>query len=73
VFVSPKLTGAEDFSRYQQRIPGFFFFLGITPTSTPRDQVASNHSPRFFVDESALLLGVKAMSHLAVDYLNASE
>jgi len=72
VFISPKLTGAEDFSRYQQRIPGFFFFLGITPASTPKDQVASNHSPRFFVDESALLLGVKAMSHLALDYLNAA-
>lgn len=69
VFISPKLTGAEDFSRYQQRIPGFFFFLGITPETTPRDQVASNHSPRFYVDESGLLLGARALAHLAVDYL----
>ena len=24
-------TGAEDFSRYQERVPGVFFFLGINP------------------------------------------
>ena len=34
--------------------------------------VAYNHSPRFYVDESGLLLGVRAMSHLAVDYLSGS-
>lgn len=73
VFVSPKLTGAEDFSRYQQRIPGFFFFLGITPENTPRDQVASNHSPRFYVDESALLSGVRALAHLAIDFAQETD
>jgi len=70
VFISPKLTGAEDFSRYQQKIPGFFFFLGITPADVPREQVASNHSPRFYIDESGLLLGARALAHLAIDYLS---
>lgn len=73
VFLAPKLTGAEDFSCYQQRIPGLFFFLGITPPGSPPGQVASNHSPRFRIDESGLLLGVRALCHLAWDFLAAPE
>ncbi|MCA9706117.1 MAG: amidohydrolase [Myxococcales bacterium] len=64
--------GAEDFAFYQQRIPGFFFFLGIVPEGTPGEEAASNHSPRFMADEGALRLGVRAMTHLAVDYLFAA-
>jgi amidohydrolase len=69
VFVAQKVTGYEDFSYYQQRIPGFFYFLGITPPGTAR--AAPNHSPRFCVDESGLLLGVRSLARLAVDYLGA--
>ena len=65
------LTPAEDFSRYQERIPGLFFFLGITPAGADPRTVAANHSPRFFVDEAALPLGVRALAHVAVDYLGA--
>jgi amidohydrolase len=68
VFLGQKITGYEDFSYYQQKIPGFFYFVGITPPGTARGQCAPNHSPRFFVDESALLLGVRSLAHLAVDY-----
>jgi amidohydrolase len=64
------LTPAEDFSRYQQRIPGLFFFLGITPPGTDPRSAAPNHSPRFFVDEAALPVGVRALAHVAVDYLS---
>ena len=69
VFVSQKITGYEDFSYYQQKIPGFFYFLGITPRGTDRKQSAPNHSPRFFVDESALVLGVRSLAHLTLDYM----
>ncbi len=68
VFLGQKITGYEDFSHYQMRIPGFFYFIGITPKGTPKGQSAPNHSPRFFVDESALILGVRSLAHLAVDY-----
>jgi amidohydrolase len=70
VTLTPPITPAEDFSRYQQRIPGVFFFLGITPPGTDPAEAAPNHSPRFFVDEAALPTGVRAMAHLAVDYLS---
>ncbi|MGQ0578913.1 MAG: amidohydrolase [Betaproteobacteria bacterium] len=70
VFVGQKITGCEDFACYQQKIPGFFYFVGITPRGTDRKQSAPNHSPRFFVDESALLLGVRSLAHLVIDYLD---
>ena len=71
VKLAPTLTTAEDFSRYQQRMPGLFFFLGITPPGADPTTVAANHSPRFFVDEAALPVGVRALAHAAVDYLSA--
>jgi amidohydrolase len=67
---SELITGAEDFTFFQREVPGLFFFLGITP----KDQVgkaAQNHSPWFFIDESALVTGVRAMANLAADYLHA--
>src|SRR6266581_4148588 len=69
VALGPPITAAEDFSRYQQRIR-VFFFLGITPPGTDPAKAAPNHSPRFYVDEAALPVGVRAMAHLAVDYLS---
>ena len=62
-------TTAEDFSAYQQRAPGMFFFVGVTPPGAVMDTVAANHSPRFYADEAAIPVGMKAMAHLAVDYL----
>jgi len=63
------ITGAEDFSFYQQQRPGFFFFIGGRPVDVPAAEAIPNHSPRFYVDEDALLPGVRAMTTLAVDYL----
>jgi amidohydrolase len=57
-------TGAEDFAFYQEKIPGFYFFLGVTP---PGSKPISTHSPHFMVDESALITGVRAMANLAAD------
>jgi amidohydrolase len=70
VGVAKLMTGAEDFAFYQQQIPGFFFFIGGRPGNIPADQAISNHSPLFYVDEGALVLGVEVMSQLALDYLN---
>jgi amidohydrolase len=69
VFISQKICGAEDFSFFQQKTRGFFFFLGCAPKDQDLNAVAANHSPRFFVDESGLKLGVRALASLAVNYL----
>ncbi|EKE77421.1 amidohydrolase [Gallaecimonas xiamenensis] len=64
------ITGAEDFSYFQQQVPGVFFFLGVAPEGKPLADVAPNHSPYFVVNESALENGVRALSGLALDYLS---
>jgi len=66
---APAATGAEDFSYFQQEIPGLYFFLGVIPDSVPLEEAYPNHSPYFFADEAALPLGVRALAHLAVDFL----
>jgi amidohydrolase len=62
---------AEDFSYFQQQVPGLFFFLGITPRDQDMAQAASNHSPRFFIDEPSLITGVRAMTAVTLDFLGA--
>ncbi|MFA6472559.1 MAG: amidohydrolase [Candidatus Latescibacterota bacterium] len=69
VFVTPPKTGAEDFSFYSEKIPGLFIYLGSRPKGADPKTIAQNHSPRFFVDENCIPLGIRAMSYLAVDYL----
>jgi amidohydrolase len=64
------ITGAEDFSEFQKKIPGFFFFLGVTPRDRNPETVPKNHSPLFFADEAALPVGVRSLAHLAVDWLS---
>ena len=62
-------TTSEDFALFLQRAPGFMFFLGIAPKGADPAAFEPNHSPRFFVDESALVTGVRALASLAADYL----
>ena len=68
----PKITGSEDFSFYQHVVPGFFFFLGVTPPTQDTKTAAPNHSPLFYIDEEGLPLGVRALAHAAVDWLHAN-
>lgn len=67
----PKVTGSEDFSYFQQLVPGLFFFVGVTQPDLDPAKAPANHSPRFHVDERALLLGVRALAHVACDFLEA--
>jgi amidohydrolase len=53
--------------------PPAYVFLGVNPPGTSEASSAPNHSPRFFVDESALVLGVRTMCTLAVDYLSGAD
>lgn len=67
--LAPKLSASEDFSEFSKKVPGVFFFLG---SSTPGSEktAAPNHSPKFFVDEASLAVGARAMTAMALDYLN---
>jgi amidohydrolase len=64
----PTAMGAEDFSYYQEKIPGLFFFLGgMDPKKSP-SQVAPHHTPDFYIDETGFTLGVKTFCNLVFDY-----
>jgi amidohydrolase len=65
----PYVTGAEDFAYYAQEVPGFFFFVGVTPPGQDASKAPSNHSPLFYVDEASLQLGVKSLLAVSLDYL----
>ncbi len=69
---APLVTGSEDFSVFQAKVPGIFVFLGITPRDQDWRTVAQNHSPYFFADESALPAGVRTLSSLALDFLTGA-
>src|SRR5262245_56793337 len=62
-------TIAEDFSFFAREVPGFFFFVGATPPGKDPLTAASNHSPDFFLDETALRVGTRALLQLALDHL----
>lgn len=64
----PATMGAEDFSYFQEKIPGFFFFLGgMDPKKLP-SEVAPHHTPDFYIDETGFTLGVKTFCNLVFDY-----
>ena len=62
-------TPSEDFALYQQKIPGMYFFIGVTPADRDTATAPRNHSPLFYADEGALPVGMRALANLAVDYL----
>jgi amidohydrolase len=64
----PKTGGGEDFAYFQKEVPGAFYFLGITPHGTDPAKAPANHSPLFRVDETGLLLGLRLLTHLVLDY-----
>ena len=70
VLLKPAVTGAEDFSFYQEKVPGLFFFLGGMPVGQDPLKAASHHTPDFYLDESGFKLGVRAFCNLVVDYMN---
>lgn len=61
------ITGAEDFSFFQNEIPGLYFFIG---GKAPDREASGHHTPDFYIDESGLKLGVRAMANLVIDYMD---
>ncbi|WP_312685366.1 amidohydrolase [Brevundimonas nasdae] len=66
---TPPTTVAEDFSYFQQVIPGVFYHLGASPDGVDPSQSAPNHSPEFSPNEKVLPLGVKTHVLTALRFL----
>ncbi|MFT4943427.1 MAG: amidohydrolase [Candidatus Paceibacteria bacterium] len=62
------VTGGEDFSYFQEKIPGVYFFLGgMTPGNK---EPYPHHTPDFKIDDAGMILGAKSLTQLALDFLN---
>ncbi len=70
VVLSNAKTIAEDYAYYLNEIPGFLFELGGYNTNETR-KAPPHHTPDFFIDDSSMLLGVRVMTNLALDFLDS--
>src|SRR5688572_9304153 len=64
------VTGSEDFGFFQQNVPGLFFFVGAMPADQDPSKVPAHHTPDFMIDERGMLVGLKAMLNVTLDYMN---
>jgi carboxypeptidase Ss1 len=60
------MLGGEDFSRFLQRAPGTFYFLGSR--NPEKGCVYPNHSSKFKVDEAVLKFGAASLAMLAFEF-----
>ena len=67
--VTNAVLGAEDFSFFQEKVPGLFYWVGTRPKNQTAEEAPSNHSPLFYVDESGLIYGVRSLAAVAVEFL----
>jgi amidohydrolase len=68
--LTAKSSASEDFSEFQQTVPGLFFFLGSTDPKKDPATAPPNHSPKFEIDEASLAVGTRAMTAMALDFLD---
>tara|TARA_B100000575_G_scaffold213872_1_gene174662 strand:- start:1351 stop:2658 length:1308 start_codon:yes stop_codon:yes gene_type:complete len=62
-------TGAEDFSFFQEKIPGLYFYIGGTPKHTDPKTVADHHTPDFYVDSASIPVGIRSLTNLTLEYI----
>lgn len=72
VINSKAVTGAEDFSFFQEQVPGVYLWIGGKPLDVPEEESPAHHTPEFFVDDSGMKLGVKLLTNMTLDYMEAS-
>ncbi len=61
---------SEDFAYFADAVPGVYFFVGATPPGQDAAKAPANHSPKFFLDEGALKIGMESMLQASLDYLD---
>lgn len=63
------VTGAEDFSFYQEQVPGLYLFVGGKLLDLPKEQAPAHHTPEFKVEDAGMLTGVKVLVNLTLDFM----
>ena len=69
VIYSKPVTGAEDFSFFQEKIPGLYMWIGGKPLDISEADAPAHHTPEFYVDDSGMKTGVKLLTDLTLDYM----
>ena len=70
--IDPKVwMASEDFAWFAKEAPSVYFFVGATPVGQDAAHAPSNHSPKFFLDEAALQVGMRSMLQASLDFLGA--
>lgn len=64
--VEPTMAG-EDFAYFANRIPGFYFRLGVV---TPGTESGGLHTPTFQASDDAIPVGIRAMTSVVLAYLD---
>jgi amidohydrolase len=64
-------TGAEDFSFFQEEVPGVYLFLGGKPLDVDPKDAPAHHTPEFFVHDDGMKLGVKLLTNMTIDYMSS--
>lgn len=66
---SKAVTGAEDFSFFQEKVPGVYLWIGGKPLNVPTKQAPPHHTPDFYVDDAGMKLGVELLTNMTLDYM----
>lgn len=69
VIYSKAVTGAEDFSFFQEKVPGLYLWIGGKPLDVPENEAPAHHTPEFYVDNKGMKTGVKLLTDLTLDYM----
>ncbi|HEX6927757.1 MAG TPA: M20/M25/M40 family metallo-hydrolase, partial [Gammaproteobacteria bacterium] len=62
----PAVMGAEDFAYFANTVPGFYYWLGVTPEGKTNSAL---HTPTMRADDAAVPVGIEAMTALVKGYL----
>ena len=72
VLLSKTVTGAEDFSFFQEEVPGLYLWVGGKPLDVSVEESPAHHTPEFYVDDKGMKLGVSLLTKMTIDYMNKS-
>ncbi|WP_334031419.1 amidohydrolase [Alteromonas sp. P256] len=67
--LSNPVTGAEDFSFFQEQVPGLYVWVGGKPLDVSEEDSPAHHTPEFYVDDEGMKLGVKLLTNFTLDYM----
>ena len=70
--LSKPVTGAEDFSFFQEQIPGLYVWVGGKPLDVSEEDSPAHHTPEFYVDDEAMYSRVKFVRSLTPNFMPSS-